>query len=323
VHSLSEKLVFIESIFGKGILARNGKNFAVRCPICAPTNKEKKKLVVRTDDDANHCWTCGWAARSLAPLIKRFGTFSSLVKYRDNFAPHTLIDTQSLVSEQEKLKLPDDFRILEESVLFDPDFRRIMKYVKSRGLDQHDIWRYRIGVSNEQKFSHRVIVPSFDENGTLNYYVARAIDDYVRPRYNNAEIKKTNIIFNEINVDWSAPVVLCEGVFDMFKCGDNVIPLLGSDLNEQHAIFNAIIMHGTPVVIALDPDMLHTKVPRMTKKLVQYDIDVQIVDVTPYKDPGSMSKSEFNIARNNAKHYSWDMMLKNKIALASSSSYVF
>jgi hypothetical protein len=109
----------------------------------------------------------------------------------------------------------------------------------------------------------------------------------------------------------------------MFKCGDNAIPLLGSDLNEEHAVFNAIIMHTTPVFIALDPDMLSTKTPKIAKKLSEYDVDVHIVDVSPFKDPGSMSKQEFADVRKNAIRYSWHSMLKNKIALASSSSYVF
>jgi hypothetical protein len=191
MRSLSEKLAFIESIFGSGTLARNSKNFAVRCPICAPTSRDKRKLVIRTDDDANHCWTCGWAAKSLVPLIKRFGTTTDLIKYRDNFAHSVVVDAQAIVDEQKKLKLPADFRVLEESLLFDPDFRRIMQYIVRRGLDINDIWRYRIGVSNEHKFSRRVIVPSFNARGALNYYVARAIDDNMRPRYDNASVKKT------------------------------------------------------------------------------------------------------------------------------------
>ena len=59
----------------------------------------------------------------------------------------------------------------------------------------------------------RVIIPSFDSEGFLNYFTARAIDESTR-KYVNPKVKRTDIIFNELNVDWKKELVIVEGPFD-------------------------------------------------------------------------------------------------------------
>ena len=56
IYTLTDKVRFIESAFGKSELARNEKNIAVKCPYCGKTASIKKKLVIRMIDDACHCW---------------------------------------------------------------------------------------------------------------------------------------------------------------------------------------------------------------------------------------------------------------------------
>ena len=318
VHSLTQKLKFFESVFGSGRLAANGKNFGVRCPICAPSDHNKRKLVIRVADDVNHCWTCGWKSHTVAPLIRRFGTSSQLLRYKEEFAPRGTTEKFDDTPQKKKLELPDDFCLLTLASFTDPDVKATWSYLRSRGVTQKDAWYYKLGISNEYRWKRRVIIPSFDSEGDLNFYVARNIDPGDRrPRYDGPDEDKLPIIFNEINIDWTKKLVICEGAFDLMKCGENAVPLLGSDLNEQSRLFNQIVLHNTPIALALDGDMWNTKMPRMVKKLQEYDVSVEVVDVRNWEDPGKMTKQQFKVALDEAKTLTWEDSFYNKLQRAS------
>ncbi len=324
VWTTSDKLNFIERLLGTGKLAHNGRDIAVRCPICDPSDRSKKKLAITVEADFVHCWVCGFKARSLVTLIKKFGTQSLMSEYRDKFLPADANVRCTFISLEKdrsgEIKLPDDFKLLAVASDADPDVKAVKRYCNNRGLTRDDLWFFKIGVSNEPRWRRRVIVPSFDASGALNYFVARAIDPARHHKYDNPDVDRVPIIFNEINIDWTKRVVLCEGAFDSFKCGENAIPMLGSDLNEQSALFNAIVAHSTPVALALDADMWSTKTPRLASKLMEYDVNVVIVDTRKFIDPGSASKQEFNQALENAKESTWSSSFFNKLERASKTS---
>jgi DNA primase len=320
VLSLTDKIKFYESIFGRGRISSNGKNFDVRCPICSPNDASKKKLAIRTDDDANHCWVCGWKARSLAPLLKKYGSQEHLVAYRE-FTGGNPKPITAEIDSQKKIELPKDFRLLTLASNIDPDVKAAWRYVYSRGLTDRDAWYFKFGVSDEPRWKRRVIMPSFDCEGNLNYFVARAIDKDKKPKYDNPDVDKNPIVFNEINIDWSKRIVLCEGPFDLVKCPENSIALLGSDLDERHEIFNKILLHNTPVALALDGDMWHKKTPRIVKKFQEYNINIVVVDVRPWGDPGSMTKAEFDSALLEAKPLTWSDVFSDRLKKATEISF--
>lgn len=315
IHSITDKLTFIESIFGKGRLSGNGQNFDIRCPICDPKDPTKKKLSIRTDNDANHCWVCGFKSRSLAPLIRKFGSQAQLESYKRLFggleARNVLITGEK--KEENKLDLPKDFQLLSLAPTIDPDVKAAWRYLLGRGLSERDAWYYRFGLSNEPRWKRRIIMPSFDQSGDLNYYTARAIDKDRKPKYDNSEVDKNPIVFNEINIDWSRRLVLVEGPFDLVKCPENSTALLGSDLDERHEILNKILLNNTPVALALDGDMWDTKIPKIVKKLGEYNVDVVVVDVRQWGDPGNMSKFEFESALSEARPLVWEDRFRSKL----------
>lgn len=309
VFSISDKLLFIESVFGKGHLSGSGKNFDIRCPICAPSDPSKKKLSIRTDDDRLHCWVCGFKARNLVPLIRKYGTPGQLAKYKDVLGiadgGNGVLVTGEKV-EEHRLELPKDFCLLPLTNQNDPDVKAAWRYLFGRGLTEKEAWYFKFGVSNEPRWKRRIIMPSFNFKGELNYFTARAIDKDRRPKYDNPEVDKNPIIFNEINIDWTKRLALVEGPFDLVKCPDNTTALLGSDLDERHELFNRILLNNTPVALALDGDMWDRKTPKIAKKLQEYNVEVQIVDVRPWGDPGSMSRAEFEIALKEARYLDWN-----------------
>lgn len=320
MQSVTSKLDFIEKIFGKGKLESNGKNFSVRCPICAPSDLNKKKLAIRVSDDAHHCWTCGWSAYSLAPLIKKFGTTSQLVQYKNEFAKN--INKNEVLLETSKITpLPSDFRLLMNISPSEPDYKAAWNYLISRNIEAKDAWYFKLGLSQEPRWKRRIIMPSFDEEGNLNFFIARNIDKFdKRTKYDNPDDDKYQIVFNEMNINWTKKLVICEGPFDLMKCGENATALLGSDLSPKSRLFSQILLHSTPVVLALDGDMWHTKTPKFVKLLQSYDIEVSILDTRTHGDPGSMTKTQFKNALDNISLPTWESMFFTKLEKISNNS---
>lgn len=318
--TLTILIELIESIFGKGNLSRNN-NFDVRCPICNPDDIKKKKLSILIPSCMVHCWVCGFKSRTLAPLIRKYGSNKHMIRYREITGQYG--DLNLIIPEVEiiqKIELPKDFRLLTLSSNMESIVRESWRYIDSRGLSSKDAWYFKFGISNEPRWKKRIIMPSFDAQGNLNYFVARAIDNK-KPKYDNPDINKNPIVFNEINLDWTKQLILCEGPFDLVKCPENSTALLGSDLDERHEIFNKILMYNTPVALALDGDMWNKKTPKIVKKLQEYDVNVVIVDVRPWGDPGNMSKIEFIKALNEAIIPTWNSTFLNRLEKASSINF--
>ena len=164
------------------------------------------------------------------------------------------------------------------------------------------MWYYKLGTATSGKFRRRVIVPSFDSEGLINYFSARSIDESSY-KYINSKNKKTDIVFNEINIDWKKELCIVEGPFDLLKSTVNSTCLLGSDLSMRSILFKKIVSSRTPVILALDNDM-EKKVSKIADLLQDYSCDVRILETGKSHDVGEMTKEEFIIAKEKA--YSWN-----------------
>ena len=221
-----DKISLLTRSFGSIEVCRDDTNVTALCPICAKQGSSKKKLSIRLDDGRYHCWVCGSKGRSVIQLIKKYHPsfvdeakkyFKIKGKGFDLFG-----EEEAIESPEERVEVPENFRLL--GTLLDsknPDVRATIQYCAARGLGLRDLWYYKLGISNEARFNRRVIIPSFDDAGVINFYSGRSIDKVRRMKYLNASIQKTKIIFNEINIDWSKELALVEGPFDLMKCNEN------------------------------------------------------------------------------------------------------
>ena len=91
--------------------------------------------------------------------------------------------------------------------------------------------KYKIGYITKGQYSGRIIVPSYDIDNKLNYFVSRSYTGH-KNKYKNPEAEKDKIIFNEHLINWEENVYLVEGVFDMFFI-ENSIPILGKSVSEK------------------------------------------------------------------------------------------
>ena len=97
--------------------------------------------------------------------------------------------------------MPDGFILLAEAREHpDPDVKASIKYAELRGMSTRDLWYFKMGTVLNGRFRRRVIIPSFDDQGDLNYFVARSYDDNWK-KYLNPEASK-DIIFNELYLDF-------------------------------------------------------------------------------------------------------------------------
>ncbi|MFA6049724.1 MAG: hypothetical protein WC761_00735 [Candidatus Paceibacterota bacterium] len=308
---------FIQSLYGTGTLSNQGLNISVVCPICSSNKTNivtKRKLVIRTDNLMCHCWVCNYKARNLVNLIKRFHS-ARLREYIDGFADVKCLNDNSckVILLEKKLELPRGWR----SMISNPR-QAYYKYLQDRadpGTDMADfVYYWKFGRSLEdQGLANRIIMPSFDENGELNYYTARTIID-TKPKYINATVTREDVIFNEINIDWKQPLTIVEGPFDLIKCNWNATCLLGSNLTSDYKLFLKLLHHKTTVNLALDPDVSE-KMLKIAASLHEYDIPVNIVTLpSGFSDVGEMTQSQFTKVLGTAKPYSRGLSLRTKIA---------
>jgi len=61
--------------------------------------------------------------------------------------------------------------------------------------------KYSIGYCESGKYKNRIILPSYNENGELNYFTARDFYDYSNKKYLNPTFDKGNNIINEIFIN--------------------------------------------------------------------------------------------------------------------------
>ena len=309
----SRKIKLLQAAFGQVNLEPGEFNLHLRCPACNDSREEKKKLYVRLENGWYNCWVCGLSGKNISRLF---------YKYARNYAEQSLeifkVEKQVEISvpQQEIVELPDDVGLVIEKKN-DPDSREIVKYLRNRGLSTLDMYRWRVCSSSRRDFRRKAIFPSFDANGKLNYYTARSIDD-VKFKYTNAKIPKNKVIFNELDLDWTQPIFLVEGVFDAIKCPDNTAIALGSILSRNSELFKKLYANKTTVVVAFDADA-EDKAHATCRLLSGAGCKVYKVSIHG-DDLGSRTKEDAKNVLSTARPWTTMDILANKISKIRSGS---
>ena len=292
--SNSEKLKIVKDIFGRNY--RTGNEHVFQCPKC---NHHKPKLSINIDKDVFKCWVCDYSGTSLFRLVRSYGDYNQKKKWKeldgqiklDNFELQIQSFFEKPVEEIEAtLPLPKEFISLANNNL-PRSASAPLKYLIDRGITKEDILYWKIGYCPDGEYGERVIIPSFNMSGYVNYFVARSYGNNWR-KYMNPRVKKSNMIFNQLYVDFESDVVITEGVFDAVVAGPNSIPILGSTLKEDSKLFKEIVKNDTPVYIALDQDA-EKKAHKLITNLLKYGVELYKVDVSSHDDVAEMGRQEF------------------------------
>lgn len=280
-----------------GQFKKAGKEYLYLCinKNCIPHSDELNKLSINFEKGYYKCWRCGIAG-NIHKLIKRFSHDSSFVESWSSLdGTYSQKNLDSLFEDDKndqnlenvEIELPENF----ESLIGNNCKHTIeaKNYLYSRGFTKKDIEFYKPGICRKGEFSGKVIFPSVNDKGRLNYFIARSYSGGIP--YRKSDVSHRNIIFNELYIDWNKPIVLTEGVFDAVKVGYNAVPILGKLLNKNFKLFREIVINDPVVYLALDPDADNDAL-RIANDLTKFGVIVYKVNCKPFKDLGKMSKDE-------------------------------
>jgi DNA primase len=225
------------------------------CPVCAEEKgldqgDGKGNLEINYGKHVYKCWACSETYGTHGPLGKLFDQYAS----KSQKKVYNLIKPEELKQEdikRPKLRLPEGFTTFKDSnPRFIPHIEAY-KYLQSRGITDEIIEKYKIGYTVNGDFAYRIIVPSYNKEGVLNYFVARAWVPK-KMKYKNPAVPKDEIIFNEGLIDWEKDVYLCEGAFDSFFL-ENSIVMLGKKMSKL--LFETLYTNANGnIIICCDGD---------------------------------------------------------------------
>ena len=287
IHELEKLYTILVSFLGEAKSGFSEHNLELEfpCPCCIDRkgNGEARKynLAVNLQKQVFQCWSCSSEGEpmkgSIVKLIRLYGNEELLEQYKEiirsiheselyklHFSEKDFNINTSIVTSED-LKFPDSFQYFDRNKT---NHRTALKYLLDRGLTWDIIEKYKIGYTlreespENRKYSYRVIIPSFNALGELNYWVGRDFlpkdDRFTRTKYANPKAEKKEIIFNEEKVQWDADITLVEGAFDHIVV-PNSIPLLGKALDKDYKLYWELITRcNSKCNLFLDADAYET-----------------------------------------------------------------
>jgi len=282
-------------------------NYAFQCPFCHST---KKKLEIDIYSQHSHCWVCNKSGKKVTTLFKALNVdkqkFTEL--YRILQISPTKVNVQDTA---EQVKLPNEFHplyIKRPSV----EYKNALFYLlKKRGISVHDIIKYNIGYCEEGEYAKKIIIPSYDSNGKLNYFVSRTYYDAESFRYKNPEVSK-NIVGFENLLSWDLPLVLVEGAFDAIAIKRNAIPLFGKTISEDLKM-KIIKNNVKELYICLDKDA-QKQALQHAEYFINSGITVYFVNLNE-KDPSDIGFVKMKSIIQDTEPFSFSDLISLKLAL--------
>ena len=234
----------------------------------------KRKLQVNIQTQKWHCWVSNVGGRNFFQLFKKIGATREQFNELIELVGEPKFYKKKDETKSELVNLPKEFKTLWNG---NDGIVKIhaLTYLYKRGINDNDILKHNIGYCDEGKYSNRIIIPSYDSDGQLNFFVGR--DFYnSKLKYLNSFSSK-NVIGFDLFINWEEPVILCEGVFDAMSFKRNSIPLFGKTMSKK---LNQKILQKKvkKIFLALDDDAQSDAI-KISEKLMNEGIDVRKIDL--------------------------------------------
>ena len=257
-------------IGNRGKLLKKANEYMYWSPF---TSHHKPKLQINVQTQKWHCWISNQGGHKLYQLFKKLkATKEQYDELRDIVGESKSLSSFKSKVKEKTLHLPKEFHPLwngGNNIIK----RHALSYIAKRGMGMADIIRYNIGYCSEGLYTNRIIVPSYDCDGNINYFVGRDIYSGGM-KYKNPPISKDVIGF-DLFINWDEPIVLCEGVFDAMAIKRNAIPLFGKTIPKK--LMKKIYEKQVKTIyILLDSDAYWDSI-KMTDVLMRNGIDVQLI----------------------------------------------
>ena len=246
------------------------------------TSHHKPKLQINIQNGNWHCWVSNMGGRNLFQLFSKvsasnnhFDELKELVGDSPRYRKKN--DTSTKV-----VQLPKEFKPLwngGDSIVK----RHALSYLYNRGIDDSDILKYNIGYCTEGLYSNRIIIPSYNSDGQLNFFVGRDFYDS-KMKYRNSPTTK-DIVGFDLFINWDEPIILCEGVFDAMSFKRNAIPLFGKTVMNE--LQKKIIEFKVKVIyLSLDSDAIIDAI-KISENFINNGIELRMMEFQE-KDPNEI-----------------------------------
>lgn len=303
----------LKSILGEskqGRYDRGLTQYQFNCPYCADMKggvDNKYNLEVSFSLGKFHCWSCGNSG-PLSRLIRSRGGQSLVREYFDiineireaKYYDISMFDDKEELAGENYLTLPKTF---SKIIIKYNRNRSLLNFLKKRNITQDIIDYYNIGYTEwdgeEHGWRNRLIIPSYNEFGELNYFIGRTYKDSdKRVKYKNCQADKNTIVLHEDKIQWDADIYLVEGALDCIYY-PNSIALMGKFLNRKMVLFSKLYERANAkIVICLDGDTGLSETKRLYRLLDRGRLRNRIryirmgTDEVPYKDFGEIYENE-------------------------------
>ncbi len=298
----------LESILGRSKSARGGDEAVFTCPSC---NHHKKKLTFNLSSQKFQCWVCNYKGHRAFQLLKKanapgaaFGALKE-IDQQYNFKSKVIqkVDVNTFQLPKEVIPIMSSSAVLSKHALH---------YLDQRGITQQDVVKYDLHYCEEGPLRNMVVIPSYDKDGFLNYYVGRSFDKNAYIKHKLASSTK-DIIGFEMYINWDLPVILCEGAFDAMAIKRNAIPLFGKKLSTT--LMKKIIESKVEkIYLALDEDALKDAFNH-AETFLSYGKKVYLIEMGD-KDPSELGFEKFTKLLHNAVELTTSTLMKKRLALS-------
>jgi DNA primase len=280
-------VTLVDSVLGQGKKTSNG-NYAYHCPFC---HHHKPKLEINFTENKQghnpwHCWVCNTRGKTIVGLFKKTEASPEKIAESKSYVKSGYKVEETVVKNT--LKLPEEFTPLYPTPS-GISAKHASFYLKKRNITTEDIIKYNIGYCEFGEYANMIVIPSYNANGELNFFVGRSFEKESFRKYKNPSVSKDIIPF-ELFINWESPIVLCEGPFDAMAIKRNAIPLLGKHI--QNNLMKKIVTSKVEqIYIALDKDAQKDALD-FCEVFMNEGKEVHLIDMED-KDPSEMGFKSF------------------------------
>lgn len=306
-----EKITILREVF-PDFRIRKGYEFVTFCPSerCqSQYGNDKRKLEINLRDNKFACWRCHYSGSPIR-LLKDFGHSSHRRRYAKEMG-----FTYDGANEKDRIELPAEYRfVLDHQCSMISN--HALEWLENLGVSRDVVFQNRVGFCDGGKYRNRLIFPSFDASGKLNYFVTRHLYDNNEYKWLNCQSSMRENVFNELFVDWSKPVILVESVkayLKHFEGIENLVCGNGTKISSRHRLFEQIVLNDVPqVFVAFDAEADEEAMAAMNK-FYEYGIETRFVKFDDAVQPDEIETAEFASCIEKAGEFEKVDLLKNRI----------
>lgn len=301
----------LDSHLGQGTPHKNNE-ISYYCPFC---NHYKKKLQVNLSTQKYHCWVCSTKGLTIGTLLRKTNAPVEIIKKAKDLCGD--ISTNQKVHNTSVFSLPPEYKPLYKTQN-DPHYKNALYYVmKTRGLTAVDILRYKVGYCDTGPYSGMIIIPSYDADNNLNFFVGRSFYEDAVVIHKNPSASKDIIGFENL-INWNEPVIIVEGAFDAITTKRNAIPLFGKQMHNN--LKSKLLSSTKKLYLCLDQDALTDSI-NYVEYFINHGMEVYLVDLSG-KDPNKLGYKKTVECLNTAEKIDFLKLMSLKLGMNSRKSVV-